>query len=158
MLNEYKDWIRDKNYDLCQEYPFLIPRNLFTDEIISDYDYSFTYLDECPIGWQPLFLEMCEIIKPILEDAGLLNYFRLVQIKEKYGRLTIYHAGAPSNVDNVINYYENLSRRVCIKCGNPATKISIGWISPWCERCAAECGQECDDINEWLDKLEVKKK
>ena len=150
MSNEYKDWMRDKNYNLCQEYPFLIPRNVFTDEIITNYDYSFTYLDECPIGWQPIFLEMCKTIKPLLEELYLLNDFRLIQIKEKHGRLTIYHAGAPENIDNVIGYYENLSRRVCIKCGEPATKITVGWIMPFCDKCATKGDFDCDDIDEWI--------
>jgi hypothetical protein len=146
--------MNNENYMLCQEYPFLIPRNAITDEIEEDYDYSFTYLDECPKGWQELFLDMCAHIKPMLEESGQLNNFRFVQIKEKYGRLVIYHAGAPVDVDNVISFYEDVSRTICIGCGNPATKITKGWIMPVCDSCADEHGIDGVDINEWFKGLE----
>ena len=31
--------------------------------------------------------------------------------------------------------YEDLSYKTCISCGKPATKISKGWISPYCDDC-----------------------
>ena len=31
-----------ENKRLVEEYPFLIPRNLFTDEIPDNYDYTYT--------------------------------------------------------------------------------------------------------------------
>lgn len=140
--------MNNKNYELCQEYPFLIPRNPFTDEIVADYDYSFTYLDECPAGWQNLFLNMCSNIKPLLEEAGVLNEFRFIQIKEKYGQLTVYHAGAPESVCDMIDYYEGLSQRICIGCGKPTTKVTAGWIMPVCDSCADEHGIDAIDMNE----------
>lgn len=150
MSNEYKDWIRDENYELCQEYPFLIPRNIFSGVIDEDYDYSYTWLDDCPIGWHPLFLEMCMMIKPILEDCGNLNDFHFIQVKEKYGQLRVYYNGAPKKVDNIINYYEEKSRRVCIGCGEPATKITTGWISPWCDECGNKTYDNLVDIKKWM--------
>ncbi len=142
--------MNNDNYMLCQEYPFLIPKDPFDGEIIENYDYSFTYLDECPEGWKPLFLDMCAHIKPILEESRMLHDFRFVQVKEKYGRLTIYHTGAPADVDDVINFYESLSRTICIRCGEPATKITTGWILPLCSTCAEEHGIEGVDIDEWF--------
>ena len=147
--------MNNDNYNLCQEYPFLVPRDPFSGEIIENYDYSFTYLDECPEGWKLLFLDMCAHIKPILEESEMLNYFRFVQIKEKYGRLTIYHAGAPAVVDDIIYFYESLSRTICIGCGNPATKITAGWIMPLCDDCADEIGADGVDIDEWFKEFEA---
>lgn len=142
-----------RNFELCQEYPFLIPRNAFTDAIVADYDYSFTYLDECPEGWKELFLNMCAHIKPMLEESGQLNNFRFVQIKEKYGRLVVYHAGASADVDDVISFYADVSRTICIGCGDPATKITAGWIMPVCDSCADELCIDGVDINEWFNGL-----
>ena len=39
-----------ENKKLVKEFPFLLPRNVWTGEIISDYDYSFTELDSMPDG------------------------------------------------------------------------------------------------------------
>ena len=145
--------MNDRNYELCQEYPFLIPKDPFSGEMIKNYDYSFTYLDECPEGWRELFFNMCTLIKPILIKYEKLNDFRLLQVKEKYGRLAIYHAGAPESVNDIISYYEHLSCKVCVGCGKPATKITPGWISPWCDECASEHGQYCIDIDEWFKEI-----
>ena len=49
MSNEYKDWYEDftpnqkRIYDICMEYPFLIPRNRWTGEIVEDFDFSYSY-------------------------------------------------------------------------------------------------------------------
>ena len=41
---------------------------------------------------------------------------------------------ASKEVYEIIKKYENLSRNTCISCGEPATKISDGWISPFCDK------------------------
>lgn len=38
------------NKKLITEYPFLLPRNLFSDKVSEDYDYSYTLLDLFPEG------------------------------------------------------------------------------------------------------------
>lgn len=175
-----------KNKELIKKYPWLMPRNRFSDEVDEDYDYSYTELDAMPDGWRKAFGEqMCEEIQRELEKFDFVDKFRVVQIKEKFGFLRIYTGGTPigklSEVDEVVvvkdwkdqprgdfkeNYwhykgtnedgefvfehqkilekcrlneiiskYEGISERICIKCGKPATRISLGWISPWCDDC-----------------------
>lgn len=126
----------EQNKELILRYPFLLPRNVWTDKVDDDYDYSRTRLDEVEEGWKELFLQMCEDIREPLIKADYLEKFRFSQIKEKYGTLRAYNFGAPKEVHDIISKYERLSGETCIKCGAAATKISTGWISPYCDNCA----------------------
>lgn len=55
------------NRRLTEKYPFLIPRNRWTDVISKDYDYTYTELDAMPDGWRWAFGEqMCEEIRNAL--------------------------------------------------------------------------------------------
>lgn len=128
------------NKHLCERYPFLIPRNRFTDQILWEdksswyycYPYSFTELDEMPHGWRCAFgIQMCEEIKEELIKSNHLKEYRIMQIKEKYGGLRWYDSGASKQVHDIIYKYMDLSERTCISCGRPATKISLGWIRPF---------------------------
>ena len=148
MSNEYKDWINDlknsperspeHNQYLCIEYPFLIPRNRWTDKVVDDYDYSYTELDEIEEGWRTLGLNLCEEIKQeLLKYEGALDKYRIAQIKEKFGYLRWYDDGIPSGskLHEIISKYEEKSKRTCGKCGAPATRITTGWIYPFCDEC-----------------------
>ena len=55
---------------------------------------------------------------------------------------------------DIIPKYERLSARTCIRCGNPATKVSTGWISPYCDTCAGKIShaERFISIEEWLDR------
>lgn len=138
----------EKNKKLCEKYPFLIPRNRWTGEVVEDYDYSYTELDAMPDGWRKVFGEqMCEEIQNELNklsEEDKLKY-RILQIKEKYGYLRWYSNWHTDEIAKIITKYEELSERTCIKCGAPATKISLGWISPWCDECAKEV-TKCDRL------------
>lgn len=138
-----------KNKKLCKRYPFLIIRD-WGDKSIGC---KFTYLDDMPEGWKRAFgVDMCEDIRRVLVKANYLYDYRVCQIKEKYGGLRWYDNGAPSSIYrelcDVIDKYEELSYRTCICCGRPATKISQGWISPFCDKCA-------DKLNERVKFKEI---
>lgn len=141
--------IIDRNRKLCACYPYLIPRNILTGEIVNDYDYSYIMGDfELPIGWHTLFLQFCKDIKQPLVDANYLNEFRFAQLKEKYGTLQIYHFGAPEEVQNIIDKYEYISQFVCVDCGSlDAQMYNYGWVSPRCKQCFKKTYQdnEVDD-------------
>ena len=130
--------IRKYNKQLIAKYPWLLPRNRWTGEVIEDYDYSYTELDDMP---DELRKEMYLCAKEIQQELNIMEPyqaadFRIVQIKEKYGSLRFYTNWVTDAINNVIYKYEKLSEHTCISCGAPATKISIGWISPWCDKCA----------------------
>jgi hypothetical protein len=97
---------------------------------------TYTELDAMPKGWRKCFgISMCKEIKASLKRHNYLKEYRITQIKEKWGGLRWYDAGAPEEVYKIIQKYEYISARTCIMCGKPATKISIGYISPYCDDC-----------------------
>lgn len=95
---------------------------------------SYTELDAMPEGWRKAFgLQMCDEIKEALIKNNYLKQYRIIQIKEKFGTLRWYDAAAPEEVYRIIDKYEDISEKTCIVCGKPATYISTGWISPYCD-------------------------
>ena len=99
---------------------------------------SYTELDDMPIGWRKAFgIQMCKEIKAELKKHKFLYKYRIVQIKEKFGYLHWYDGGTPkdSKIYDIIRKYEDISYKTCIVCGKPATKMSTGWISPYCDDC-----------------------
>lgn len=151
-----------ENKRLCKRYPFLRPRNRFDDIIMWEHPkwdwryhrpYEWTELDYMPDGWRKAFgKQMCEEIRNALIEDNYLYKYRIIQIKEKYGSLRWYDWGSSRKVQDIINKYENLSIRTCICCGRPATKISLGWISPFCDKCAEKINDKFKSIeeSEWV--------
>jgi len=169
MSNEYLDWLHDlrdapvgtedHNRWLCLMFPWLVPHNRWTDEEIEDFDYSWTELDAMPDGWRKAFGEqMCEEIQKLLKEADWVYKYRILQIKEKFGYLHWYDSSVPESIkerlNQIIRKYEDLSARTCFICGAPATKISTGWICPWCDDCAEKKREHFIPIDEYFKKIE----
>ena len=139
MSNPYRDWYNDlsenqkKIYNICMEYPFLIPRDI---EGNVDEDFEYEYLGwEIPQGWIRVFLQMCGDVKPILEKYNMIDDFYFIQVKEKYGSLCCYSTGAPREVLEIITKYEHMSQYICFTCGRPATYETTSWIESYCDDC-----------------------
>lgn len=102
----------------------------------------YTELDSMDKGWKDAFgMNFCKDLKKALIRTGgykLLFGFRILQIKEKYGRLEVYCIGYNDEINKVISKYSELSEKTCIRCGKPATWISKGWISPYCDDCVPD--------------------
>lgn len=97
---------------------------------------SYTELDAMESGWRKTFgIQMCKEIRTALLSKGwkYLFKYRIMQIKEKFGELRWYDEFSTKDVHDIINKYEDISRHTCIVCGKPATKISTGWICPYCD-------------------------
>jgi len=158
---------KEYNKALVERYPFLLPRNLMDDQVVENYDYEYTELDNMPEGWRKNFgQQMCEEIRQALLEAQeqdpeggyeeslistnynsdriipYLEGFRIEEIKEKYGFLRFYCSPAPQKVFDIIDKYEKMSAKICIRCGKPAEYVSTGWISPWCSECKEEIEKE----------------
>ena len=149
-----------RNWILCGKYPFLIPRYDWSGEIVKEYDYTSTYLDDIPVGWKIAFGEMmCEEIKLELIRCNYLNEYRILQIKEKYGGLRWYDNGTPigCKVQEIIDKYSVLSENICIICGKPdVPAIGSGWICPYCKKCYTTPSdwykkEHPDKIDEWTE-------
>jgi len=147
------------NWLLCGKYPFLVPRYDWSQEIVEDYDYTSTYLDDIPVGWKKAFGEMmCEEIKQELVRCNYLDEFRIVQAKEKYGQLIIYTNGEPigCKVQQIIDKYSVLSENICIICGKPDVPMTHnGWDSPYCKECFTAPAdwykkEYPNEVDEWI--------
>ena len=177
MEEEYEyivpDDVKQKNRELCDKYPFLIPSNVWSGmkiteaqdggywpgspEEIPEYDYEYTWLDDMPEGWRIAFGEqLCDDLKEERVRAGCLDKYRIIQIKEKYVSLRWYDSGCTEKwYTEILPKYEAMSYRTCIKCGKPATRISTGWICPWCDECAKDITDRFVLIDEWFKPVNI---
>lgn len=97
---------------------------------------TYTELDAMPVGWRKAFgIQMCQDIRTQLKKDHCLYQYRIVQIKEKFGTLRWYDECSSKAIQDIIQKYEDLSWNTCINCGKPSTKITNGWISPYCDEC-----------------------
>lgn len=137
-MNKVDNEIIEINKELVERYPFLLPRNVWTDNIIPDYNYEFTEYDNIATGWRIAFGKfLLEDLREALVKTNYLDEFRFTQIKEKYGSLRLYCNGAPEEVYDVLQKYEFISEYICIKCGSPQACVvdDYGWYLPLCKDC-----------------------
>ena len=137
MSNEYKDWKHDRietEKQILEKYPFLRARTVKGD---IDTKAEFPMMElEIPNGWEKLFYQMCNDIKPILEQNNLMDKFYFIQVKEKYDELRCYTNGVePPSVCIILQKYEYLSRFVCVNCGKPAEFMTFEYIASFCKDC-----------------------
>lgn len=136
MSNEYKDWERDyiaEQNQIVEKYPFLRARDI-DGEI--DYEDKFPMIGlEIPNGWFKLFYQMCDDIKPIIEDQGLMANFYFLQVKEKYNDLVCYPSINVPEIDAIIEKYGAMAYQVCVQCGAPASKIMTSYLASVCDDC-----------------------
>ena len=123
----------EQRKELIEKYPYLMPRNSFTGEPVKIYDYSFIWGEyKFPDGWFQLFLQCCEDLYEPLKTIDYLDKFYFTQIKEKYGRMTLYVHGATEEIHRIIQKYTFLSEQTCSICGIPATVVTWGYVCPYC--------------------------
>lgn len=97
---------------------------------------TYTEWDMMPDGWKIAFGKQYLIdLKKQLKKDHILYSWRITDLKEKYGTLHLYCNYGSKDLYNIIQKYEDLSYYTCIKCGKPATKLSGGWICPYCDDC-----------------------
>ena len=136
----------EQRKELVARYPFLMPRHPFTNVPIHNYDYSFIEGEyNLPEGWLELFLQCCEDIHEVLKKIDYVDKFYFVQIKEKWGRMTLYCHGATKEIDDIIYKYGMLSEQVCSICGKPANVMTYGYVCPYCSKCVQETDMYVDD-------------
>lgn len=143
-MNKLKTYIQ--NFLLCQKYPFLKVRNVWSGK---SFGYRFTELDYLPGGWRKRFgLAICEELNKLFKTSKTKNFnkkYHITQIKEKYGSLRWYDNGVPADIkekyDEIIGKYETLSAKTCVMCGKDCKIESLGgWFIPICEECK-ECNK-----------------
>ena len=133
---------------LVERYPYLLPRNVWTDRVPEDYNYTYMIGLELPDGWRKLFFQMCEDIRQPLIDTDYLNEFRFSQVKEKYNRMECYNFGAPEVVQEIIDKYSVMAGYVCTRCGKPATCETQGYFASFCDDCWKDAARH--EHIEWI--------
>ena len=80
---------------------------------------------------------MCEDLRKILINKRYLSKYKITDIKEKYGSLSISDNGHFEEMDDIITKYEMLSEYICCDCGKPDVSLvnSLGYIQPLCRNC-----------------------
>ena len=91
---------------------------------------------ECNIGWYDIISSVCYRIKQY-EKNKKSDYYTVTfdQIKEKWGGLRIYHSGGDDYVDGVIIMAEEMSYKICERCGCPGSPNKQGWVMTLCDNC-----------------------
>ena len=122
-IKMHKKHIIKQNKLLVKHYPFLLPRNVFSDKVPSNYNYNYNYnfteYDSLLKGWKIGFGEfLLEELREACLKTGYLNRLRIFQWKEKYGSMRLYFNEAPSEVHNIANDYEFISQYICGQCGS----------------------------------------
>lgn len=126
MSNEYKDWKND---------------------IIVTLNDKMWEVEFLPDGWVDTFVP--ELKKELVDVLGsYVDYFEVLQIKEKYGALRMYWRWTDrdytdaeakdlntlyTEIESVIHKYEQISEKTCVVCGGVATKLTTGWVMPVCD-------------------------
>jgi hypothetical protein len=85
-------------------------------------------------GWRELVVTACRAA----QERGAT----ILQVKEKFGTLRIYHMAPGGIAVPEIDQAERDSRYLCERCGQPGKlRENHGWLSTRCEQCWTE--EEC---------------
>lgn len=90
---------------------------------------NYGWLECIPNGWVHLgnqMIEECEAAEP---------NFEIVDLKEKWGEIRLCGYPHTEKILEIEDKYAKISQHTCCQCGKPATKVSLGWICPWCDEC-----------------------
>ena len=103
---------------------------------------NYEWLFLIPEGWMKIaqqMIEECEAINPT---------YTIEDMKEKWGELRVVSyikdynddewllpASNDKEIEEIENKYIAQSRKTCCICGAPTTKVSTGWICPYCDDC-----------------------
>ena len=127
-----------RNKRLVKQYPFLLPRDVYSDKVPDNYDYEYTEYDNLVPGWQIGFGKLLlEDLKIACLKTGWLHKLHIEQLKEKYGSMRMYINYAPKKVNDVIRDYEYISQYICGQCGSIHGCVinNRGWYFPLCKKC-----------------------
>lgn len=96
------------------------------------------YTDRPPIkerGFFGIWNGWLGLVKEMMEDIIQMGWNKEIsQVKEKFGGLRFYINSASNEIHNRITVAENLSYKVCEKCGEPGElRTDIGWYLTLCD-------------------------
>lgn len=120
----------------------LVERNIDTNQHIW-YELAMSNTEYGP-GWHGIIISMISKIEEIYKWNNVdIFEFKVDQIKEKNGRLRVYHTSSLKEVNSLIAEYEAKSETVCEECGAPGSLCKNGeWLQTLCSKCDLENGYE----------------
>ena len=97
----------------------------------------------CGDGWYGLLDTLCRDIQIYVDLAGVPQV-KLVQIKEKFGGLSVGYTAPDTNVDSLIRKATADSKLLCENCGCFGTlkRTRHGWIKSLCIKCLGQLNSE----------------
>lgn len=86
----------------------------------------------CGDGWYNLIYDACYRMM----ESGLQPETTFLQIKEKFGGLRLYMAGATPEIAAIAETAEEESYKICDNCGSHEDVTSEGnWVATLCKKC-----------------------
>ena len=143
----------EKMKELLEKYPFLVYRNVFSNEKCFDEkkDLEINYYKEWDgYGWEGIWKKYLEKLFELYDNKWseeTKKYFQFLEIKEKYGQLRIYTSFTDTEED-LESKAEMLSEWTCMKCGKQPRDsrgrhiIWRGWAGNYCKDCAKKENKE----------------
>jgi hypothetical protein len=101
----------------------------------------------CFKGWQPILTRLLERLEATIaqQPAATRRGFKIKEIRQKFGTLTVYLSKAPPEVQAVLDEAHAASMVTCEVCGAPGRLADRrGWTSVKCD--AHENWTRFDDI------------
>ena len=93
---------------------------------------------ECGKGWYPLIIELFDKIQEIVDNNPEYADLEVLQVKEKWGWLTIYWNYYWEEIENLTDEYQEKSLHICERCGgeeNVSMRNHHGWYVTLCQNC-----------------------
>jgi len=103
------------NAQICDSFPFLMPREYISDSPYITYDYSYTLYDKMPAPWRIAFGdEMFEHLAQQLKMNERINGYRIYDILEIDNRLQIIDNGLATDewYEEILPKYQEKSRQI----------------------------------------------
>lgn len=126
-------WARDKS----TKYGELAKKHNWMFEGLDPKEPFYLFGFEVGIGWYEIIERLLDSLEKETEkDPTLKEYFRVVQIKEKYGGLRFYTSCESEKISDLIDDAEQESYVTCEECGKRAKLRNIdGWYTTLCKKC-----------------------
>jgi hypothetical protein len=90
-------------------------------------------------GWYNILDELCaDLTKMIEESDEDQSWFRVIQVKEKFGTLRFYMSFSTGEMEDRIRQAEDHSAVTCECCGAPGETNGVGWLTTLCVTCRSK--------------------
>lgn len=125
--------MRDWN-NIYDEYP-----QLFQNPADTRYGHLNKVIS-CGKGWYNIINNVCKVVDQHIKNNPRKEQIKILQIKEKFGILTIYVQNGDEYIKAINNFAKTISSITCEYCGEEAkiTKLKTGWLKTICNRCKEE--------------------